>query len=59
MSRDVYREWSYQDRLDNYRDKNFDDCRKYDNDRDSGERAYEEWRNGGNFEDPIEGNRFS
>lgn len=59
MSRDPYREWSYQDRQDAYRDGDREGCRKYDEDRDSGDRAYENWRNGGDFQDHEPDNRFS
>lgn len=50
MSRDVYREWSYQDRIEAYRDGDREGCRQYDEDRDSGDRAYENWCNGGDID---------
>lgn len=59
MSRDTYRSWSYQDRQDAWRDGDREGCRQYDEDRDSGDRAYENWRNGGDFQDPEPDNRFS
>lgn len=57
--RDVYRDWSYQDRQDAWREGDYEGCRRYDDDRDSGDRAYDNWRSGGEFEDPEEGHRFS
>lgn len=59
MSRDHYREWSPADRSDAWRNGDYDGCRQYDEDRDSGDRAYNNWRNGGDFEDPEPDNRFS
>ena len=59
MSRDVYREWSYSDRVEAYRNGDYEGCRQWDDDFDSSERAYENWRNGGDFEDPQPDHRFS
>lgn len=57
--RDPYREWSPADRSDAYRNGDLDGCRQYDQDRDSSDRAYENWISGGDFQDPEPGNRFS
>ena len=59
MKRDVYREWSYQDRCDAFRNGDREGCRQYDDDRDSSERAYQNWRNGGDYVDPEPDHRFS
>lgn len=57
--RDPYREWSIDDRWKAGRDPDQrKDCDRYDADRDSGERAYENWRNGGDFRDPDPEGRF-
>lgn len=67
--RDPYREWSYQDRVDaGYSARYSDDyderrelrraCDKYDADMESGDRAYDSWRNGGEFSDPNPDGRF-
>ena len=58
MSRDPYREWSPADRSDAWRNGDYDGCRQYDEDRDSSDRAYDNWLNGGDFEDPEPDNRF-
>jgi len=58
-NRDPYRDWSPEDRSDAWRDGDYDGCRKYDEDRDSSDRAYDSWRDGGPFEDPEPENRFS
>lgn len=50
--RDVYREWSPEDRSEAGRRGDWDGCDQYDRDRESGDRAYESWRNGGDFRDP-------
>ena len=57
--KDYYREWSYQDRIDALRDGDFDACKQYDQDSDSGDRAFDTWRSGGDFVDPEPDNRFS
>jgi hypothetical protein len=59
MRKDYYRDWTYQDRQDAYREGDYVGCRRYDEDRDSSDRAYENWRNGGDFQDPETDNRFS
>lgn len=59
MSRDPYREWSPEDRSDAWRDGDREGCRRYDEDFESSERAYDNWRNGGDFRDPYPDNRFS
>lgn len=58
MSRDTYREWSPQDRSDAWRDGDYKGCLEYDEDFESSDRAYDNWRNGGDFSDPNEGGRF-
>lgn len=58
-TRDPYRDWSPADRQDAWRDGDREGCRRYDDDRDSSDRAYDEWRNGGDFRDPEDGHRFS
>lgn len=57
--RDPYREWTPEDRSNAWRDGDRDGCRQYDRDRDSGDRAYDNWRNGGEFVDPHQDKRFS
>lgn len=59
MSRDSYRDWTSSDRSDAWRDRDLDGCRRYDEDFESSERAYDQWRSGGAFEDPEPDNRFS
>lgn len=58
MPRDPYREWSYQDRCDASRDGDREGVRQYDRDSESGDRAYDNWRNGGDFSDPDPDGRF-
>lgn len=58
MSRDVYKEWSYTDRCDAYRDGDKPSCERYDRDSESSDRAYDNWRNGGDFSDPDPDGRF-
>ena len=58
MSRDTYREWSYADRCDAWRDGDRDGCRQYDRDSESSDRAYDNYRNGGEFSDPDPDGRF-
>jgi len=62
-TRDIYREWSYSDRVkagEKARETgDWSDCDKYDRDRDSGDRAYRNWRSGGAFQDPHPDERFS
>ena len=57
--RDPYREWTPEDRSDAWRDGDRDGCRKYDEDLESSDRAYENYRNGGDFVDPKPDGRFS
>ena len=59
MSRDVYREWSPSDRSEAWRDGDYYGCRRYDRDLESSDRAYDEWKSGGEFCDPEPDNRFS
>lgn len=57
--RDPYREWIYQDRRDARHDPDQrENCRKYDDDWASGERAYDEYRAGRDFRDPNPEGRF-
>jgi hypothetical protein len=57
--KDPYREWSYADRVDAGKDHgNREDCRRYDRDSESSERAYDNWRSGGDFSDPDQDGRF-
>jgi len=58
MARDQYREWSSADRSDAWRDSDIDGCRKYDEDSESSDRAYDKYRNGGEFSDPNPDGRF-
>jgi hypothetical protein len=59
MSRDPYRDWSYSDRLAAGRDGDKEGCRRYDEDFDSSERAYQNYRDGNDFIDPEPDQRFS
>jgi hypothetical protein len=56
--RDYYREWSYQDRCDAYREGDREGCRKWDEDWESSERAYQNYLSGGEFSDPDPEGRF-
>ena len=57
--RDPYREWSYQDRCKAGRDRGQrENCRKYDEDSASSDRAYDEYRAGRDFSDPDPDGRF-
>lgn len=58
MSRDPYREWSPEDRSEAWRERDYDGCRRYDEDFESSDRAYDNWRNGGDFSDPNPDGRF-
>jgi hypothetical protein len=54
-----YREWSYADRLEARRDPDQrENCRRYDDDSASSDRAYEEWQRGKEFSDPDPNGRF-
>lgn len=55
---DPYRDWSYSDRCDAYRDGDRDNVNKYDADSESSDAAYESWKNGGDFSDPNPDGRF-
>lgn len=59
MTRDPYRDWTPADRSDAWRNGDRDGCRRYDDDRESGDRAYDQWRNGKDFQDPEPDKRFS
>jgi hypothetical protein len=59
MARDPYREWSPSDRTDAWREGDREGCRKYDEDFESSERAYDNWKNGGDFSDPNPDGRFN
>ena len=57
--RDPYREWSYADRRDAERDpEQRENCRRYDEDSQSSDRADNEWRKGRDFSDPNPDGRF-
>jgi hypothetical protein len=57
--RDPYREWGYQDRCDARHDPDQrENCRKYDEDSASSDRAYDEYRSGRDFADPDPDGRF-
>ena len=56
--RDPYREWSPSDRSDAWRNGDREGCDKYDRDSESSDRAYENYRNGGDFSDPNPDGRF-
>ena len=58
MARDPYREWTPEDRTDAWRNGDRDGCRTYDEDFESSERAYDSWRDGGDFSDPNPDGRF-
>lgn len=58
MIKDPYREWTYNDRTEAYRNRDYEGCRKYDNDFASSDRAYENWKSGGDFSDPDSEGRF-
>lgn len=56
---DPYREWSYSDRCDARRHHDQrENCRKYDEDSASSDRAYAEYLNGKEFSDPDLDGRF-
>ena len=59
MGRDPYRDMSYSDRCDAYREGRYEECRQYDRDSESSDRAYENYLNGGDFADPHPDERFS
>lgn len=59
MTKDVYRDWSPEDRTDAWQKGDYDGCRRYDDDFDSSQRAYEQWHNRGEFQDPEPDHRFS
>jgi hypothetical protein len=57
--RDPYREWSVADRSNAGRDPDQrDGCRRYDEDWESSDRAYAQWRCGGDYSDPEPDGRF-
>lgn len=59
---DPYRDWSFPERRDAFRSDDYDvrqAAHQAQEDSDSGDRAYENWRNGGDFVDPEPDNRFS
>lgn len=57
-NKDPYRDWTSEDRTDAWRNGDHNGCRQYDQDFESSERAYDNWRNGGEFSDPQEDGRF-
>lgn len=58
MPRDPYREWGPYERSEAWENGDRNGCRKYDEDFESSERAYDNWRNGGDFSDPNIDGRF-
>lgn len=56
--KDPYREWSYQNRKDARERGDREGCRKYDEDAESSDRAYQNWLNGNDFRDPDPDGRF-
>ena len=56
--KDVYREWSPEDRSEAWRNGDKEGCAQYDRDYESSDRAYDNWKNGGDFSDPDENGRF-
>jgi len=58
MAKDYYREWSYRDRCDAYKEGDRKGVEQYDRDSESSDRAYERWRNGGEYSDPNPDGRF-
>ena len=62
IPRDPYREWTYDERCEARRSDDYEmrmAARRADKDFESSERAYESYRNGGEFRDPEPDNRFS
>lgn len=61
IPRDPYREWSYNERSEARRsdDREMREAaRRADADSESSDRAYENWRTGGDFTDPNPDGRF-
>ena len=58
MARDPYREWSSVDRSNAWREGDIDGCKQYDRDYESSDRAYDNYRAGGDFSDPNPDGRF-
>ena len=58
MSRDTYREWGPEERSEAWHNGDYEGCRRYDEDFASSDRAYDNWRNGGDFSDPDPDGRF-
>ena len=56
---DPYRDWSPSERSEHgHADERREECRRYDEDRESSDRAYAEWGSGGEFSDPNPAGRF-
>jgi hypothetical protein len=55
---DPYREWGPEERSEAWRNGDRDGCRRYDEGFESSSRAYESWKNGGDFSDPNPNGRF-
>jgi hypothetical protein len=56
---DPYRDWSLDDRNEaRYDPDQRENCRRYDEDAESGDRAYEQYRSGRDFSDPNPDGRF-
>lgn len=57
---DPHRDWSPEDRSEAGRDpERRGDCDRYDRDYESSDRAYANWRRGGDFRDPKPDGRYS
>jgi len=57
--RDPYRDWSYHDRCDaRHEPEQRANVQKYDEDSSSSDRAYDNYRAGGDFSDPNPDGRF-
>lgn len=59
---DPYRDWSYYERREAFRSDDYDvrqAAHQAERDSESSDRAYENWRHGGDYEDPEPNNRFS
>jgi hypothetical protein len=56
--RDYYREWSYQDRCYARDNREREAVKQWDRDSESGEAAYQQWRNGNEFSDLNPDGRF-
>lgn len=58
MPRDTYREWGPSERTDAWLNGDREGCYQYDRYFESSDRAYENYRNGGDFTDTNTDGRF-